>query len=83
MTLAFLASFCCCRPLLTAKLFMRLITDDPYGRVMILHIFNFVMKKTWLKQTRIGLMSYDFAGKGFLTEEVGWLDLERVLVYSS
>ncbi|KAG8320998.1 Serine/threonine-protein phosphatase 2A regulatory subunit B'' subunit gamma [Homalodisca vitripennis] len=31
-------------------------------------LFNYVMRKVWLHQTRIGLSLYDDAGHGFLCE---------------
>ena len=33
-------------------------------------IFNYVMRKVWLQQTRIGLSLYDATGQGFLNEMV-------------
>ena len=35
-----------------------------------MQFFNYVMRKTWLHQTRIGLALYDVAGQGFLRESV-------------
>jgi hypothetical protein len=33
-------------------------------------VFNYVMRKVWLQQTRIGLSLYDATGQGLLTEMV-------------
>lgn len=44
--------------------------DDPYGRVSVTTLFNYVMRKTWLKQTRIGLSIYDDTGRGYIKEAV-------------
>ena len=35
-----------------------------------MHFFNYVMRKVWLHQTRIGLSLYDVAGLGYLRENV-------------
>lgn len=43
---------------------------DPYGRISIMQFFNYVMRKVWLHQTRIGLSLYDVAGQGYLKESV-------------
>jgi serine/threonine-protein phosphatase 2A regulatory subunit B'' len=54
----------------TAKTFAKLLENDPYGRISIMHFFNYVMRKVWLHQTRIGLSLYDVGGQGFLRETV-------------
>ena len=33
-------------------------------------VFNYIMRKVWLQQTRIGLSLYDATGQGLLTEMV-------------
>lgn len=33
-------------------------------------LFNYVMRKVWLHQTRIGLSLYDVTGQGYLRESV-------------
>lgn len=35
-----------------------------------MHFFNYVMRKVWMHQTRIGLSLYDVAGLGYLRESV-------------
>ena len=35
-----------------------------------MQFFNYVMRKVWLHQTRIGLSLYDVAGQGYLKESV-------------
>lgn len=52
-------------PLVFAKL-----QQPNTGRVSIMALFNYVMRKTWLQQTRIGLTLYDVTGQGFLRESV-------------
>lgn len=59
-----------CRRYLTAAIFARLqsVSAQPAGRVSILALFNYVMRKVWLQQTRIGLSLYDYTGQGYLRE---------------
>ena len=38
-------------------------------------VFNYVMRKVWLQQTRIGLSLYDATGQGLLSE----MDLENYI----
>ena len=49
------------------------LQTDPYGRISIMQFFNYVMRKVWLYQTRIGLALYDVAGLGYLKESVRML----------
>ncbi|XP_018321508.1 serine/threonine-protein phosphatase 2A regulatory subunit B'' subunit gamma-like isoform X2 [Agrilus planipennis] len=56
------------KPYLTTTVFAKLQQGDPYGRVPILSLFNYVMRKVWLQQTRIGLSLYDVSGQGYLRE---------------
>lgn len=37
-----------------------------------MQFFNYVMRKVWLHQTRIGLSLYDVAGQGYLKESVSF-----------
>ncbi|XP_042900064.1 serine/threonine-protein phosphatase 2A regulatory subunit B'' subunit gamma [Parasteatoda tepidariorum] len=60
----------------TAKNFCKLLQNDKSGRVSIRHFFNYVMRKVWLHQTRIGLSFYDVAGQGYLRE----MDLENYIL---
>nr|ACO15348.1 Serine/threonine-protein phosphatase 2A regulatory subunit B subunit gamma [Caligus clemensi] len=59
---------------LTAKLFLQLAQESS-GRVVIASLFDYVMRKTWILQTRIDLSLYDSDGSGFLRE----VDLERYI----
>ncbi|XP_055930528.1 serine/threonine-protein phosphatase 2A regulatory subunit B'' subunit gamma-like isoform X2 [Argiope bruennichi] len=52
----------------SAKIFAKLLQNDKHGRISIRHFFNYVMRKVWLHQTRIGLSFYDLAGQGYLRE---------------
>lgn len=38
------------------------------GKVAIINLFNYVMRKVWIQQTRIGLSLYDPTGQGYLRE---------------
>ncbi|XP_065558661.1 serine/threonine-protein phosphatase 2A regulatory subunit B'' subunit gamma-like isoform X3 [Artemia franciscana] len=55
-------------PYFTAKVYARLRRSDPLGKIAILDLFNYIMRKVWLKQTRIGLSLYDATGQGYLRE---------------
>lgn len=60
-----------CRRFLTSAVYARLQSVSPAalcGRVSILALFNYVMRKVWLQQTRIGLSLYDYSGQGYLRE---------------
>lgn len=50
--------------------------QDRFSRISIMSFFNYVMKKVWLQQTRIGISLYDAAGEGYLRE----MDLENYIV---
>lgn len=56
------------KPYFTANIFARLQQGDAYGRVSIMSLFNYVMRKVWLQQTRVGLSLYDATGQGYLRE---------------
>lgn len=57
------------RPYFTAEVFGRLqAVEGGAGRVRGVSLFNYVMRRVWLQQTRIGLSLYDFTGQGYLTE---------------
>lgn len=59
-------------------MFAKLQQDDPYGRISIMALFNYVMRKVWLHQTRIGLSLYDDTGHGYLRESVSVLPLNSL-----
>ncbi|XP_033120249.1 serine/threonine-protein phosphatase 2A regulatory subunit B'' subunit gamma-like [Anneissia japonica] len=65
-----------CKPFFTAMVFAKLLQNDPYGRISIMQFFNYVMRKVWLHQTRIGLSLYDVSGQGYLKES----DLENYIL---
>ncbi|XP_059155006.1 serine/threonine-protein phosphatase 2A regulatory subunit B'' subunit gamma-like [Physella acuta] len=65
-----------CKPFFQASVFCKLLQNDPYGRISIMQFFNYVMRKVWLHQTRIGLSLYDVAGQGYLKES----DLENYIL---
>ncbi|CAG2120320.1 unnamed protein product, partial [Medioppia subpectinata] len=59
----------------TATVFAKLQDNDPNKKISILNFFNYVMRKVWLRQTRIALSLYDITGQGFLKET----DLENYI----
>lgn len=59
-----------CSPYFTAVVFAKLQQGDQHGRISIMALFNYVMRKVWLHQTRIGLSLYDVTGQGYLRESV-------------
>ncbi|CAH0550349.1 unnamed protein product [Brassicogethes aeneus] len=63
------------KPYFTPCVFARLQQGDPQGRVSIMSLFNYVMKKFWLQQTRVGLSMYDVSGQGYLSPS----DLENYI----
>ncbi|KAL4716420.1 hypothetical protein ACJJTC_015848 [Scirpophaga incertulas] len=64
------------KPYLTAEVFGRLqAAEGSVGRVRTVSLFNYVMRRVWLQQTRIGLSLYDVTGQGYLTEH----DLESYI----
>ncbi|XP_061724106.1 serine/threonine-protein phosphatase 2A regulatory subunit B'' subunit gamma-like [Cydia pomonella] len=64
------------RPYFTAEVFGRLqAAEGGAGRVRGVSLFNYVMRRVWLQQTRIGLSLYDVTGQGYLTEH----DLESYI----
>ncbi|XP_065883482.1 serine/threonine-protein phosphatase 2A regulatory subunit B'' subunit gamma-like isoform X2 [Dysidea avara] len=65
-----------CSSFFTASTFAKLLRNDPYGRVSIMQIFNYIMKKEWLQQTRISLSLFDVQGLGYLKES----DLENYIL---
>jgi len=65
-----------CGTYLSATLFAKLQQGDRLGRISIMALFNYIMRKVWLHQTRIGLSLYDVTGKGFLRES----DLENYIL---
>nr|CAB3265107.1 serine/threonine-protein phosphatase 2A regulatory subunit B'' subunit gamma [Phallusia mammillata] len=65
-----------CKLFFSARIFTKLYQKDPLGRISILQFFNYVMRKVWLHQTRIGLSLYDVAGQGYLREA----DLENYIL---
>ena len=65
-----------CKPYFKPIIYAKLCQKDPYGRISIMQFFNYVMRKVWLHQTRIGLSLYDVAGQGYLRES----DLENYIL---
>ena len=67
------------RQFFKATVFSKLLQTDPYGRISIMQFFNYVMRKVWLHQTRIGLSLYDVAGQGYLKESVSYIPASILL----
>lgn len=65
-----------CKQYFQPSTFCKLLQNDPYGRISIMNFFNYVMRKVWLHQTRIGLSLYDVTGQGYLRES----DLENYIL---
>ena len=65
-----------CRDHFKSQLFAKLQQGDRLGRISIMALFNYIMRKVWLHQTRIGLSLYDITGQGFLRES----DLENYIL---
>ncbi|MCL4165275.1 UNVERIFIED_CONTAM: hypothetical protein GTU68_051027, partial [Idotea baltica] len=65
-----------CKQYFLPSTFCKLLQSDPYGRISVMNFFNYVMRKVWLHQTRIGLSLYDVAGQGYLRES----DLESYIL---
>jgi len=65
-----------CKEYLKYEVFAKLQQGDRLGRISIMALFNYVMRKVWLHQTRIGLSLYDVTGQGFLRES----DLENYIL---
>ncbi|XP_022227072.2 serine/threonine-protein phosphatase 2A regulatory subunit B'' subunit gamma-like [Drosophila obscura] len=65
------------RKYVTARLLGTLLVLSPHpGLVEIVSVFNYIMRKSWLKQGRIGLSFYDEAGQGYLRET----DMEQYII---
>ncbi|KAH1001424.1 serine/threonine-protein phosphatase 2A regulatory subunit B'' subunit gamma [Dendroctonus ponderosae] len=56
------------REYLKPSVFAKLQQGDHQGRISTVSLFNYVMRKVWLDQTRVGLSVYDSTGQGYLTE---------------
>lgn len=65
-----------CKHYFTPQVFAKLQHGDPYCRINIMVLFNYIMRKVWYHETRIGLSLYDFVGQGYLRE----LDLENYIM---
>ena len=65
-----------CREYFKSETFLKLQQGDRLGRISIMALFNYIMRKVWLHQTRIGLSLYDITGQGFLRES----DLENYIL---
>ena len=64
---AFLGSFSALFP---PTIFADLYQNDPYGRVRILDLYQYTMRKMWYHHSRMGLSLYDSIGQGYLRESV-------------
>ncbi|KAK7864144.1 hypothetical protein R5R35_007659 [Gryllus longicercus] len=65
-----------CQKYFTPEVFAKLQNGDPHGRINIMALFNYIMRKVWYHQTRIGLSMYDVIGQGYLRE----VDLENYIL---
>lgn len=55
--------------------FFKLLQDHPLGYMSIRNFYNYVNRRRWLLQTRVGLALYDANGQGYLKET----DLENYI----
>merc|ERR1719394_1027652 len=58
-----------CQQYFKPMIFAKLQHGDPHGRISVMAFFNYVMRKVWIHQTRIGLSLYDVNGQGQLREQ--------------
>ena len=58
------------RKYFTPLVFAKLQQGDAHGRISVRALFNYVMRKVWQDQTRIGMSLYDTTGQGYLRESV-------------
>lgn len=65
-----------CRKFFSSVTFAKLQQGDPDGRISMTALFNYIMRKTWHYQTRVGLSLYDVKGHGYLRET----DLETYIL---
>lgn len=63
------------KPYFKPSVFAHLQQGDPQGRISTMSLFNYIMRKVWWQQTRIGLSLYDATGQGYLSEA----DLENYI----
>ncbi|XP_049939884.1 serine/threonine-protein phosphatase 2A regulatory subunit B'' subunit gamma-like isoform X2 [Schistocerca serialis cubense] len=68
-----------CKHYFTPRVFAKLQHGDPYCRINIMVLFNYIMRKVWYHETRIGLSLYDFVGQGYLRELLRDVDLPKDL----
>ncbi|XP_022656682.1 serine/threonine-protein phosphatase 2A regulatory subunit B'' subunit gamma-like isoform X2 [Varroa destructor] len=59
----------------SATVFFKLLQDHPLGYMSIRNFYNYVNRRRWLLQTRVGLALYDANGQGYLSEA----DLENYI----
>ncbi|OQR79746.1 serine/threonine-protein phosphatase 2A regulatory subunit B'' subunit gamma-like [Tropilaelaps mercedesae] len=59
----------------SATVFFKLLQDHPLGYMSIRNFYNYVNRRRWLLQTRVGLALYDANGLGYLSEA----DLENYI----
>lgn len=57
------------------SIFLQLQECKFKGYLSIDTLFNYIMKKIWIDQTRNGLSQYDSSGFGYLSEAVIYLKL--------
>jgi len=63
------------RNLFPPTIFADLYQNDPYGRVRILDLYQYTMRKIWYHHSRMGLSLYDSIGQGYLRESVKFIFL--------
>jgi len=74
----FFNKFCHSRNLFPPTIFADLYQNDPYGRVRILDLYQYTMRKIWYHHSRMGLSLYDSIGQGYLRESVKFISLFHI-----
>lgn len=70
------------KPYFRPSVFAKLQQGDPQGRVSIISLFNYVMRKVWVDQTRIGLSVYDSTGQGKQYNSICfWVISSTIFIY--
>lgn len=71
-----------CRKLFPATIFADLYQKDPYGRVRIIDLYQYMMRKVWYHHSRMGLSLYDSIGQGYLRESVRLINALLLMLFN-
>jgi hypothetical protein len=56
--------------IIPSTIFADLYQNDPYGRIRIIDLYQYTMRKMWYHHSRMGLSLYDSIGQGYIRESV-------------